>query len=54
MTKLEFLELLKKELNNNNVADCDEIVYEYEQHFAFKLKDGYSEEEISAKLGNPR
>ncbi len=53
MTKLEFLELLKKELNNNNVADCDEIVYEYEQHFAFKLKDGYSEEEISAKLGNP-
>ena len=35
------------------MADCDEIVYEYEQHFAFKLKDGYSEEEISAKLGNP-
>ncbi len=53
MTKLEFLEILKKELQKSSVADCDEIIYEYEQHFAFKLKDGYSEEEISAKLGSP-
>ena len=27
---------------------------EYEQHFAFKLADGYSEEEIAAKLGSPK
>lgn len=26
---------------------------EYEQHFAFKLADGYSEEEIAARLGDP-
>lgn len=26
---------------------------EYEQHFVFKLADGYSEEEIAAKLGDP-
>ena len=29
------------------------MTQEYEQHFAFKLADGYSEEEIAAKLGSP-
>lgn len=53
MTKTEYLEQLKKELNRLNVGDSEEIVTEYEQHFAFKLADGYSEEEISAKLGAP-
>ncbi len=54
MTKLEFLEKLTTELNHRNVADTADIMEEYEQHFAFKLADGYSEEEISAKLGDPR
>lgn len=36
------------------MADADDIVEEYEQHFAFKLADGYSEEEISATLGDPK
>lgn len=53
MTKIEYLELLKKELEQRNISDTDEIVSEYEQHFAFKLADGYSEEEIAAKLGAP-
>jgi uncharacterized membrane protein len=53
MTKTAYLEQLKKELDRLNVADAEEILQEYEQHFAFKLADGYSEEEIAAKLGAP-
>ena len=37
----------------NNVSDVEEIIAEYDEHFSFKLSDGYSEEEIAAKLGNP-
>lgn len=29
------------------------MVEEYQQHFSFKLADGYSEEEIAARLGDP-
>ena len=54
MTKLEFLEKLSQELKRNNVADAADIMEEYEQHFSFKLADGYSEEEIAAKLGSPK
>ncbi len=53
MTKNEYLDKLRQELKKNNVADMCDIVSEYEQHFAFKLADGYSEEEIAAKLGAP-
>ena len=53
MTKNEYLDKLKSELKKNNVADMGDIVSEYEQHFAFKLADGYGEEEIAAKLGAP-
>ena len=54
MTKSEFLENLSQELKRNHVADDADIMEEYEQHFAFKSDDGYSEEEIAAKLGNPK
>lgn len=54
MTKLDFLEKLKTELNRKNVSDAADIIEEYEQHFTFKLADGYSEEEIAAKLGDPK
>lgn len=54
MTKLDFLEKLKTELNRKNVSDAADIIEEYEQHFAFKLADGYCEEEIAAKLGDPK
>lgn len=54
MTKIEYLELLGSELKKNNVADMADILSEYEQHFAFKLADGHSEEEIAARLGAPR
>ena len=54
MTKNEYLNQLGAELRKNSISDMDDIISEYEQHFAFKLADGYSEEEIAAKLGAPR
>ena len=53
MTKSEFMTHLEHELRRRNVADAADGREEYEQHFAFKLADGYSEEEIAAKLGTP-
>ena len=53
MTKNEFLTRLASELHKRNIADSADVIEEYEQHFAFKLADGYSEEEIAAKLGIP-
>lgn len=52
MKRDEFLSKLKNELKKNNIID-DDIISEYEQHFAFKMADGFSEEEIAAKLGDP-
>ena len=54
MTKLDFMAQLEQELKRRGVADADDVLEEYEQHFAFKLSDGYSEEEIAAKLGSPK
>lgn len=53
MTKNEFMTILMKRLKERDVADIDDIVMEYEQHFSFKLRDGYSEAEIAKKLGDP-
>ena len=53
MTKHEFLARLESELHKRNVEDAADVVEEYEQHFAFKLADGYTEEEIATKLGTP-
>ena len=53
MTKNEFMTQFASALHKRNVADAADILEEYEQHFVFKLADGYSEEEIAAKLGNP-
>ncbi|MEA4896310.1 MAG: DUF1700 domain-containing protein [Oscillospiraceae bacterium] len=53
MTRSEYLDKLRSELKKNNVADMGDIISEYEQHFAFKLADGYAEEEIAARLGDP-
>ena len=48
MTKHEFMAQLTSELRKRNIADAADVIEEYEQHFAFKLADGYSEEEIAA------
>lgn len=53
MTKLEFMSKLASELHKRNIADAADVLEEYEQHFASKLADGYSEEEIAARLGSP-
>ena len=53
MMKQEYLNELKAELGKNAVADAEEILSEYEQHFLFKLADGFTEQEIAAKLGAP-
>ena len=44
---------LEKHLKERNVSDFADILIDYEQHFLFKLADGYTEDEISAKLGHP-
>lgn len=44
---------LENELRKRKVADAAGIIDEYGQHFAFKMADGYSEEEIAARLGDP-
>ena len=53
MTRNEYLATLENELKKKHIDDTAEIVEEYEQHFDFKLADGFSEEEIAAKLGAP-
>ncbi|MHC1773692.1 MAG: DUF1700 domain-containing protein [Flexilinea sp.] len=53
MNKNEYLKTLQKALLANNVDDIDDILLEYEQHFLIRMSDGYSEEEIAAKLGQP-
>ncbi len=53
MNKQKFLECLTKILEKNNVEDSHDIVAEYEEHFERKAADGYAEEEIAKKLGDP-
>lgn len=53
MTKTEFLQQLAVKLNKYHVADAGEVIKEYEEHFRFKIADGFSEEEIAARLGDP-
>jgi uncharacterized membrane protein len=53
MTKQDYLNELRAELNKNAVADAEDIVSEFEQHFLFKLADGFTEEAIASKLGAP-
>lgn len=53
MTKNDFLNKLSSALEKKHVPDVAGIIGEYEQHFSFKMADGYSEEEVAAKLGDP-
>lgn len=53
MKKQQYLDALKTALGKLKVEDADDIVLEYSQHFDFKTADGYSEEEVSARLGDP-
>jgi hypothetical protein len=53
MTKNEFMHILTHGLESLRIDGIDDILEEYEDHFTFKMADGYSEEEIAAKLGDP-
>lgn len=53
MNRKDFISKLSQELDKQKIGDKEEILGEYEQHFDFKSADGYTEEEISAKLGDP-
>ncbi|MGI5907208.1 MAG: DUF1700 domain-containing protein [Christensenellales bacterium] len=53
MNKEQYLGALRKALCAKRVEDIDEIISEYDEHFARKLSDGYSEEEIAARLEKP-
>jgi uncharacterized membrane protein len=53
MNKEQYLEALSKELQRNHVAEADDVLGDYEAHFARKALDGYTEEEIAHRLGNP-
>ena len=52
MTRQDYLNELKNELTKHAVTDAEDILMEYEQHFQFKLADGFTEEEVAAKLGS--
>lgn len=51
MTRNEFVTQRTAELHKRNVVA--DVVEEYQQHVSFKLADGYSEEKIAARLGDP-
>lgn len=53
MTKNEFLAALEKALKARRIRDLADVLSEYEQHFSLKIADGYSEEEIAARLEKP-
>ena len=54
MNKAEFIKILTRSLQDRNISDLDEIVAEYSVFFDLKLADGHSEEEIAARLGDPK
>jgi len=53
MNKQEYLTELEKALKSAGVRDGEDIIEEYSEHFDMKISDGYSEEEIAAKLAAP-
>lgn len=54
MNKQQYLDALQKAFKAANVAEIDDILDEYRQHFDNKLADGYAENEIAAKLDDPK
>lgn len=54
MNKQAYIKALEQELKACRVEEPQDILQEYEEHFNYKLQDGYSEEEIAAKLAPPK
>lgn len=53
MNKKQFLTQLRKELEGMPIKEQNELLEDYENHFAFGQQQGKTEEEISLELGNP-
>lgn len=53
MNKQQFIESLKKELTMNKAQNIEDILSDYEEHFAGALEAGKSEEQIIKALGSP-
>ncbi len=53
MTRIEFLDRLRKGLNGLPIPTLKEIMGDYETHFADAAAAGRSEEEVAAALGDP-
>ncbi|MCR8658748.1 DUF1700 domain-containing protein [Paenibacillus endoradicis] len=53
MNKDQFLTILRKELKSMPIKEQNELLEDYETHFAFGVQAGKTEEEISLELGNP-
>lgn len=54
MNKQQYLEKLSKLLRKLPKEDREDIISDYEEHFAIGLEKGRTEEEISRALGNPK
>lgn len=53
MNQQEFLKALQSELEKVGAQNTQEILSDYKEHFSAGLEAGKTEEEISAKLGQP-
>ena len=54
MNKNEFIDVLEKSLLRLPKADRDDIISDFEAHFAMGAEKGQSEEDVAASLGDPR
>ncbi|MBP3413848.1 MAG: DUF1700 domain-containing protein [Clostridia bacterium] len=54
MNKNEFISIMESKLIRLPKSDRDDILSDYEAHFAVELEKGLSEEEVSAQLGDPQ
>lgn len=54
MTKTEFLQSLERELQKLKAEEREEILYDFEEHFAAGLAEGKQEIEIAKELGDPK
>ncbi|MFN8847464.1 MAG: DUF1700 domain-containing protein [Bdellovibrionales bacterium] len=54
MTKSAFMNELKESLKSRGVINTEDILRDYEEHFAHGLQSGKNEEEICSRLGSPK
>ncbi len=53
MTRTEFLDTLRRRLSGMSAEEVDDVIADYESHFAEGMAAGRGEDEIAAALGDP-